>query len=224
MRDSSGRDGSGREGSGATLTDEVYERVRAGIVNGTYRPNERLIEVDLSESLDVSRTPIRECLQRLAVDGLIVSRRRGWVVREHTLDEIAEIYDVRAALEGYAARLAATRADDATLRHVAEIHRAVADDSNRAARERLVDGNDKFHHAIIEATGNRRLGETIRRSCEYYFNYRIANLYSDDEARQSIAGHGAIVAALLDRNPDAAETAARAHVSQAMHDLISKMR
>ena len=68
------------------------------------------------------------------------------------------------------------------------------------------------------------ISTTIRRSCEYYFNYRIANLYSDAEAQQSIAGHGAIVTALLDRNPDAAETAARAHVAQAMDDLVSKMR
>src|SRR3954471_15798899 len=91
----------------ANRTDSVYEQLRSEIVRGQLRPNERLIEAELAERLQVSRTPIREGLQRLAADGLVASRLRGWIVYEHTLDQIRDIYETRAALEGFAARLAA---------------------------------------------------------------------------------------------------------------------
>ena len=97
-----------RSGPGARPR-EIYSRIRSAILRGELRPNEPLIEADLALSLGVSRTPIREGLQRLATDGLIVARRRGWAVRDHSEAEIRHIYEVRAALEGYAAWLAAER-------------------------------------------------------------------------------------------------------------------
>src|SRR5579862_6008283 len=107
-----------------TLSIQTYDELRTAIVQGRIRPNQRLIETELAEEYGVSRTPVRESLQRLAAVGLIVAARRGWTVREHSLDEIREIYEVRAALEGYAARLAAERGDTAALRKIAEIVRA----------------------------------------------------------------------------------------------------
>src|SRR5207344_499138 len=70
----------------SSLTGVVYERLRSEIVRGELRPNERLIEAEIADRLKVSRTPVRESLQRLAADGLVVSRRRGWVVYEHSMD------------------------------------------------------------------------------------------------------------------------------------------
>src|SRR5436190_22723903 len=93
-----------------SLTEAIYEQLRSEIVRGQLRPNERLVEAEIAERLQVSRTPVRESLQRLAADGLVVSRRRGWVVYEHTIDQIRDIYETRIALEGYATRLAAERA------------------------------------------------------------------------------------------------------------------
>ncbi len=81
----------------------MYQRLRSAIVRGDLRPNERLVEADLAVWLEVSRTPVRECLQRLAAQRLVANRRRGWVVLEHSIEDIREIYGVRAALEGYAA-------------------------------------------------------------------------------------------------------------------------
>ena len=100
------------DGRTSTTSDEVYEKLRLAIVTGEIRPNAPLIEVDLANALNVSRTPIRESLQRLAADQLVVPRKRGWAVKEYSAQEIQESYEVRAALEGYAARLAATRASD----------------------------------------------------------------------------------------------------------------
>src|SRR5690606_9984578 len=99
----------GARGDDPRRAHEIYDRLRGDIVHGVLRPNEPLIETELAEQLGVSRTPIRESLQRLASDGLIVYRRRRWYVYEHTADEIREMYEIRAAQEGYAARLAAER-------------------------------------------------------------------------------------------------------------------
>ena len=216
------RDATARETG--TLTDEVYQRLRASIVTGEHRPNERLIEAELAEQLQVSRTPIREVLQRLATDGLVQSRRRGWVVTEHSPDEIREIYEIRTALEGYAARLAATAADDATLQQIAHVYAHSIAGLQQGARDRLVSHNDAFHDAVIGAAGNRRLAQQIRQNSEYYFNFRIAALYSDEEAESSLAGHKAIVDALLRRDADAAEHAARDHVGEALSVMMGKLR
>jgi DNA-binding GntR family transcriptional regulator len=135
-----------------TRSDDVYERLREAILTGRARPNERLIEAELADRLQVSRTPIRESLQRLAAEGLVVSRRRGWVVLEHTSVEIREIYEARAALEGYCARLAAQRATDAQLKEIASLHHPKR--NLKSSRQHLVEINDRFHDAILAAAQN----------------------------------------------------------------------
>ena len=214
----------GDTGAGGTLTDEVYRRLRTAIVRGEHRPNARLIEAELAEQLQVSRTPVRDGLLRLAGEGLVMSRRRGWVVREHTPEEITEIYGVRAALEGYAARLAATASSEDGIKRIAEIHRRDAGGTASTDRDHLVQHNDTFHDAIIAAANNRRLADLVRLNGEYFFNHRIAALYSDAEAASSLAGHNAIAHAIAARNGEAAEAAALAHVSEALGVILAKLR
>jgi len=210
---------------GSTRSDDVYERLRDAIVTGRARPNERLVEVELAERLAVSRTPIRESLQRLEAEGLVASGRHGWVVREHRSDEIREIYEARAALEGYCARLAAERASEAQLTTIDSLHRDnTVGLSPAARRERLVHFNDQFHDAIIAAARNQRLANMIRGNRTYYFNYRIAELYTDEEAETALSGHDAIVRALLKRDPDAAEREMRSHIDVAQRVILTKTR
>jgi DNA-binding GntR family transcriptional regulator len=209
---------------GATRSDNVYERLREAIVTGRARPNERLIEAELAVQLEVSRTPIRESLKKLAAEGLVVSRRRGWIVREHTSDEIREIYEARAALEGYCARLAAQRGTEAEIQGIASLHRGEDKSVLKSSRERLVEVNDLFHDAIISAAHNERLAHIVRTSRNYYFNFRIAALYTDEEADASIAGHEAIICALLDRAPERAEREMRQHIDLALTAILSKSR
>jgi len=205
-----------------TRSDDVYERLREAILTGRARPNERLIEAELADRLQVSRTPIRESLQRLAAEGLVVSRRRGWVVLEHTSVEIREIYEARAALEGYCARLAAQRATDAQLKEIASLHHPKR--NLKSSRQHLVEINDGFHDAILAAAQNERLADMIRRNRTYYFTFRIAQLYSDEEADASIAGHQAIVRALLQRDANRAEREMRAHIDLALAVILAKLR
>ena len=207
----------------STLSDEVYERLRDEIVRGEIRPNERLVEVDLAERLGVSRTPIRESLKRLSADGLIHGGRHHLVVREHAPSEIREIYESRAALEGYAARLAAERATPTELSAIASFHERDVTKLVRSPREHIVDVNDGFHDAIIAAAGNHRLLDLIRRNREFYFTYRIARMYTDEEAEGSLKGHTAILDALFAHDGDGAEAATRSHVMQALEVTLCKL-
>lgn len=205
-------------------TETVYARLRRAIVHGELRPNERLIETELADQLEISRTPIREVFQRLAGEGLIVRSRRGWSVHEHTPDEIGEIYEARAALEGYAAALAAVRGSDAELRRIEAIHLDEDSSEPRTARDHLVEINDSFHEAILDAAHNERLAQMARHSREYFFNHRIAHLYSDEEAQASVEQHEVILRALLGRDAEAAEAAVRAHVLDALELIRAKLR
>jgi DNA-binding GntR family transcriptional regulator len=205
-------------------TEAAYDRLRRAIVRGELRPNERLIETDLAQQFAISRTPIREVFQRLGSEGLIVRVRRGWRVREHTAEEIGEIYETRAALEGYAALLAARRGTQADLERIRAIHLDADSPEPRTARDHLVEVNDLFHEAILDAAHNERLAQLARGSREYYFNHRIARLYSDAEAAASVEQHEAIVQALLARDPAGAETAMRAHILQALELTKAKLR
>lgn len=198
----------------ATRASDVYERLREAIVTGQIRPNEPLIEADLAAELAVSRTPVRESLQRLFADGLIVARKRGWAVRAYGIDEIRENYELRAGLEGYAARLAAERASDGELTKIVAVHekRLQLDQPTQEVR---VKSNRQFHDLILAAAKNKRLADAVYRAGQFYFNLRVAGLTTEDEMRAANADHGRIAAALLARDGAAAEQATRQHIMHA---------
>lgn len=205
-------------------TDDVYARLREAIVEGRLRPNERMIETDLAERLGVSRTPIREAIQRLAADGLIRGRARGWVVHEHSPEEIRQIYEARIALEGYAASLASQRASAEALTKIQGIHaESLAHVGKGDLRETLVELNERFHSAVFAASGNPRITEMIGKNRDFYFNHRIASFYSDREMEDSLLTQGRIVDAMAKRESRRAEMAARKHVEQALGVILSKL-
>lgn len=207
-----------------SLTFEALTRLRDEIIQGKMRPNERLIAADLAERLNTSRTPIREALQLLEAEQLVVAAKRGYVVREHTKEEIVEIYEVRAALEGMAARLAAQKAGTSAYKEIEAIgaHR----DSLIASNDRklIVDLNDEFHAAIFAACGNSRLDRINRSNSQHFFNYRISELYTKEETKISIKGHALILKAIKNHDADEADAAAQEHVLEALKVTLLKLR
>ena len=204
-----------------SLADSAYERLRTAILKGDLRPNQRLVETDLADWLKVSRTPLRESLTRLVADGLVTTGRRAWVVREHTPQEIAEIHEVRAALEGMAAFLAAQRASDLEIQKIEELHSAQGRRKLALAdRAYLVEYNDAFHEALLAASGSERLRNFARMNREFFFTYRIAKVYTDEQARHSVRGHDLVLKALKARDGDAAEHAMRDHILEARDEIL----
>lgn len=209
----------------ASLAEGVYQSLRTAILHGTYRPNQRLVETDIAEELGASRTPVREALHRLGAQGLILKSRHGWVVREFTIDEIREIYEVRAALEGYAARLAAERATDDHLHALAELideqRKLVA--NSPIHRPAVVDINDRFHDVVIEAAGNVRLDGLLKANRMYYFNYRLASVYTQEQTIKSLKDHEDLVEAIKGRDVDRSERLSREHVGVALSLIAERL-
>lgn len=207
-----------------SLATGAYNRLRQAILQGELRPNEQLVEAELAEWLEVSRTPLRESLIRLASEGLVISRRRGWAVREFTAQEVTEIHEVRAALEGMAVYIAAERASDEQIAHLVEFHSSQNMEALASSPGAyLVEYNDAFHTEIVDMAANERLREFIRVNRDFFFTYRIAKLYSEDEARRSLKGHDEIIEALRDRDGERGEQAARRHILEARDAIIRKL-
>jgi DNA-binding GntR family transcriptional regulator len=216
---------SGDAGASRTsLATGAYNRLREAILRGDLRPNQRLVETQLAEWLELSRTPVREALGRLASAGLVISERRGWIVRDYTADEVSEIHEVRAALEGMAAYLACERASSEEIARIVAFHR-----TQRRARltsppsDDLVEYNETFHQSIVAAALNARLEHLNRQNREFFFTYRIARLFSEDDAKASLAGHDRVIDALEVRDAERAEQAMRRHILDARDVIIRKL-
>lgn len=206
-----------------SLTEDAHRRIRSDIIEGRIRPNMHLVAAELATQLQISRTPIREALQLLASEGLVIGTRRGYVVREHTVDEIRDIYEVRAALEEMAARRAAERGTREAIEALESLGAHTKSSVNQD-RDVIVDLNDAFHEAIMVTAGNSRLHNINQRNSEHFFNYNIARLYSHEEAADAIAGHARIMAAIKKGDGDAAAQAARDHVLEALVVTLQKLR
>lgn len=200
--------------------DLVYEHVSAEILNGTLQPGQRLSMDGLARTLGVSKIPIREAMQRLESQGLVVQQQHaGPTVARISAQQLRGVYLTRQEIEPLAARLAAPTIDDATLDRLDRLQLAM--------RERLMAGqlteisplNSEFHHAIAEATGYQILVEFTGRLLTAVRRYRVSAPLEADNWRRVIAEHDAIVTALRAHDADAAAEAARTHAaSQADHD------
>jgi len=209
----------------ASLAETVYGSVRTAIVLGKYRPNERLVESELATVLGASRTPVREALQRLASEGLVIKGRQGFRVREFTLAEIREVYEVRIALEGCASRLAATRATDTQLDELDEIvhaHDRLLNGAPRVEVSQIIELNDRFHNGVIASGGNERLAALAETNRLYYFNTELAGLYTKDQLLASLKDHGWILESLRRHDGDMAEMLTRRHISTALELIEEK--
>lgn len=185
------------------------------IDRGELPPGTRLVEADLAERFGVSRTPVREALNRLETQGVVArDPRRGAVVATLDYDQLGELYAVRAVTEGFAARMAARHAapaEIALLHEMVETDRARIDDA--AA---LSQANKAFHRQLHRASHNRYLVQMLdamRRSLALLSH---TSLIWPGRGAQSVDEHARIVAAIAARDEDAAEAAARQHIENAL--------
>lgn len=201
---------------GLPSSERVYQGLKDQILAGALAPNARLVELHLASQFQVSRTPVREALKRLAAEGLVsVDPLRGMVVRDVDPVEIEEIYVIREVLDGLAAKLAAERitaADLTKLHLLMEMMR----DAVRAQRwEAMVQANIKFHEVIHSAAGNQRLSVLTRSLQDFVRRFSSKAFASPERDDEVLEEHEEIVRALEARDPEAAEAASRRHVAGA---------
>jgi DNA-binding GntR family transcriptional regulator len=200
-------------------SEQTYNALRDAIQTGKLKPGTRLREVELAEWLGMSRTPVREALNRLESDGLIMNEpHRGMVVTELDRRMIGELYVMRQVLEGTAAALAARHASDeeiAALRQIANRDEDIGDDPKRlAANNRL------FHKTLYQSAHNRYLLKTLNTLRESMALLGDTTLALPGRSKTALKEHQAIIAAIEDHDPVAAEEATVAHIKEAYRSRL----
>jgi len=200
--------------------------VRTAILDGRLAPGQRLKEEELARELGISRTPVREALLMLQAEGLVDAvPNRGATVRRHEADDLDDLYQLRALLEGHAARRAAAKISEeaiAVLRESCDRFAALrgdADDLRELVKENLL-----FHNTILEAAGSARLTQMVRKVIELPLVYKSYIWYSPDQKRISAHYHRQITNALAGRDADRAELIMREHVYEARDVLLAHVR
>jgi len=191
----------------------VYERIHEMILDGRLLPGDRIDEEAFSKALRVSRTPLREALHRLDQEGLAsIQPRRGAFVADFTKAQILDLLELRETLEGFAARLASERGDQAALARLREF----AQTADIVDARELIHADRMFHQSVYEATGNLMLIETSRRINDQVQLVRLTTTLLGDRRIKSTDEIAGIVNAIGDRDADRAERLAREHVRAAI--------
>lgn len=192
--------------------DTAYTILEAAIRSGELSPNQRLVEQELMEQYGLSRAAIRVALVRLEQDGAVVRpRNRGARVRSVSAAEAVEILEVRAVLDGLAARYAAGKVTDADieeLRRLAEEMASAHEDGDVVA---MAAANGRIHELIVTLSGQATLQRLSASLNSHMVRFQFSTVMIPGRLDVSLAEHRAIVAAIAARDPDAAEQAMRAH-------------
>jgi DNA-binding GntR family transcriptional regulator len=214
-----------------SAAQEAANLLREAIVDGRLKPGQRLKEKQLAERFGISRTPIREALLLLQAEGVVeLTPNRGATVRTYTLSEIEDAFQLRALLEGYGAARAAQRASEDWVRELeklcGEMESIGTDDPVGAQISELLQRNERFHEAILEASGNRRLRVTLSAAMEIPDIQRARTYYwrNGEERQRSFSYHRELVAAFRKRDPLWAEAAMKGHLHAARDYLVMSIK
>jgi DNA-binding GntR family transcriptional regulator len=197
---------------------DAYSMILEAIDVGVYKPGDRLVESELAERLGVSRTPIREALQRLETQSLLTRDGRSLIVASLDHNQLAELYVVRSELEGLAARLAARHATEEEvrlLRTMVEEDRALIDDPQALSR-----ANRRFHKQIHLASHNRYLVQQLDLVHRSMALLASTSISVAGRGERTLAEHSDIVEAIAAGDGDAAYLALKEHISRAFETRL----
>jgi len=199
---------------------DAYELVLEAIDRGVYKPGDRLVESELAERFGVSRTPVREALQRLETQAILSRDGRSMVVASLDHDQLGELYAVRAQLEGLAAQLAAQHAAPEEIRILQDMvaqDRALVNDPAALAL-----ANRRFHRQIHLASHNRYLIRQLESVHRTMALLTTTSLAADGRGENALAEHKAIVEAIANRDKATADMALREHISMAYETRLKQ--
>lgn len=200
------------------MQKDAYTLILEAIEAGTYAPGDRLVESELAERLGVSRTPVREALQRLETQSMLTRDGRSLIVASLDHNQLAELYAVRTELEGLAARLAARHATDEEIRVLKAM---VRDDRALVNRPRdLAKANKRFHRQIHLASHNRFLVQQLDLVHRSMALMSSTSLAADGRSEVALAEHDQIVSAIEARDGEAAYQALKTHISRAFETRL----
>jgi|Deesub1362B_J571_1020462.scaffolds.fasta_scaffold11480_2 DNA-binding GntR family transcriptional regulator len=203
----------------------IYQILRRQILRGGLPPGERLVEEKLARSLGASRTPVREALQRLAQERLLVKLPRGgYEVRGFTLKEIEEIFGIRSVLETYAASLATRRISQGELRELEEIIAQSQAAVDRQDVEEFIELNTRFHDRLYQASGNDHLYRMIHDLRDYFYRYRAIILRVPGMPKISLKDHQEMIQAMRRGEVSTVERRVREHILRGREVVLEQIQ
>ena len=218
--------GTGDRPAPATLGDRVYEQLLRAILNGEIAPGSHITEVELARRFGVSRGPLREAIRKLEQRRLVVHTVHvGARVVEMSMDRIIEVFLVREAMEGMAARLAAQRMTEAEIDGLANLLDVHAHELSERSVYAQYDGDQDFHCRIASGARNDLIEELLSGDLYYLLRlYRAQHSSSPDRGERALVEHRRIVDAIRDRDGELAEMLMRRHIANARLNLEDHLR
>ncbi|MCC8061232.1 MAG: GntR family transcriptional regulator [Clostridiales bacterium] len=195
------------------LRDVVFNTLRQAILKGELEPGERLMEIQLADRLGVSRTPIREAIRKLELEGLVLMiPRKGAEVARISEKNLRDVLEVRRSLEELAIELACQRMTDEDISELALAQGAFCAAVKAGDSMKIAETDEHYHDLIYEGTGNTRLVQILNNLREQMYRYRLE--YIKDVAKRQIliVEHDHILDALKNRHVAEAKTAIREHI------------
>jgi len=207
-----------------TLREKILENIRDAILKGTLKPGERVSEPDLAERYGISRTPIREAFRQLESEGyLTVVPRKGAVVTALSERDVAEFYEIKSMLEGYAAQLAAEKMTDRDIERLSKINNRLADLAAEGDVKSFFRVHNEFHELFIRASGNNKLQELIQQMLKKFNRLRIASLSLPGRMEISVKEHEKIIEAFRNRDGELANNLVKKNAAYGGQVLIKSM-
>ena len=206
------------------LREVVCETLRNAIVSGILQPGERLMEIQVAEELGVSRTPVREAIRKLELEGFVVMiPRRGTYVSDLSIKDINEVYEVRTALDVLAAELAAERITEEELEEMERLLVEIGEYIEIYDMDKIVEADSKFHDILYRASRNERLVGIINNLREQLTRFRSLSMSYPGRLKDMLGEHTRLVEALGQRNVALAKNLAGEHMANAEQTLLKNM-
>jgi len=207
------------------LREIVFESMREAILSGVLQPGERLMEIQLAEEMGVSRTPVREAIRKLELENFVVMiPRKGAYVAGVSSKDVADVFEIRSALEGLAAGLAAERITEDELEQMERVLFYRATEGDVMDLEQIVKSDTDFHALVYSASRNERLIQILANLREQIQRFRATSLAVPGRNKLALEEHRMIVEALRNHDSEEAQSLAIAHIVTAenvMFDALS---
>ena len=206
------------------LRDVVFNTLRQAILIGELKPGERLMEIHLADRLGVSRTPIREAIRKLELEGLVVMiPRKGAQVAKITEKNLKDVLEVRRALDMLAVRLACERMnedDKAALREACDEFAKVVKANDT---KEITEADVRFHDVILKSTGNDRLIQLVNNLAEQMYRYRLEYIKDSAYHNRLVQEHAAIYQAIINQDAEKAADAVVLHIDNQEKTIIEHL-
>ena len=207
-------------GTEKSLRGQVFDKIRSDILNGKYKRGEELVESSIGKELGISRTPVREAIRQLELEGLVqLVPNKGAFVTGISEKDVRDIYLIRARLEGLAARMAAKNITPELLDAMEETVVLSEYHAKKEHYEQVCEMDSKFHKLLYKASGSRILEHTLTDFHQYVQRVRMESIMKKRRMEKSNDEHDAILTAIREHDEEKAELVATRHISNTVENL-----